>query len=273
MPYDDDGLPLDEVGPWAKEKHERLRQYIDVSREARRKFVVGAGGATYIDLYCGSGRAIIRDTGEKIDGSPLVAFKAARDGGVPFSEIYIADASEELCRAAKKRLIAIGCTPRADWREAEATVRAIIRQLNPYGLHFAFLDPFNLQDLPFSVFETLSKLKRIDVLVHVSVQDLQRNLHSYIRPGDNRLERFAPGWRDTVDVGRPQHAVRAAILTHWASKIEALGLPPAKHAELVSGISRNQRLYWLVLAARHDLARQLWNTIRSPKRQGDLFGD
>lgn len=28
---DEDGLPLDEVGPWAKEKRERLRKYVDLS--------------------------------------------------------------------------------------------------------------------------------------------------------------------------------------------------------------------------------------------------
>ena len=98
---DDDGLPLDEVGPWAKEKHERLRKYVDITRATRRKWVYGSGGATYIDLYCGTGRAIIRGTREKIDGSPLVAFKSARDGGIPFSEIHIADSSEESCRAAE----------------------------------------------------------------------------------------------------------------------------------------------------------------------------
>ncbi len=272
MHYDDDGLPLEEVGAWAKEKHERLRQYVDITREARRKFVEGPGGATYIDLYCGSGRSLIRDTGEKIDGSPLVAFKTARAGGVPFSEIHLADDSEEFCRAAEKRIIAAGGTPTTEVGPAEQTVIRIVKRLNPHGLHFAFLDPFNLQDLPFSVFETLSKLKRIDVLVHVSAQDLQRNLHSYIGPSDNRLEQFAPGWRVAVDTRRPQHAIRAAILEYWAAKIEALGLPPAKHAELISGTAKNQRLYWLVLAARHNLARQLWGKIRSPTRQGDLFG-
>ena len=55
MPLDDDGLPLDEVGAWAKEKHERLRRYVDISRGARRKFA--RGGTTYVDLYCGTGRA------------------------------------------------------------------------------------------------------------------------------------------------------------------------------------------------------------------------
>ena len=102
---DDDGLPLDEVGAWAKEKHERLRKYVDISHGARKKWVHGSGGATYIDLYCGTGRAIIRDTGEKIDGSPLVAFKSAQESKVRFSEIHIADASEESCRAAEQRLI------------------------------------------------------------------------------------------------------------------------------------------------------------------------
>jgi hypothetical protein len=54
---DEDGLPLDDVGPWAKEKLERLRKYVDISRAARRKFLHGSGGATYIDLFCGSGRS------------------------------------------------------------------------------------------------------------------------------------------------------------------------------------------------------------------------
>jgi three-Cys-motif partner protein len=119
---DDDGLPLVEVGSWAKEKHERLRQYVDITREVRRKFVEGAGGATYIDLYCGSGRAIIRDTSEKIDGSPLVAFKSALDGGVPFSEIHIADESEEFCRAAERRISNAGGAPKTDVGKAEETV-------------------------------------------------------------------------------------------------------------------------------------------------------
>lgn len=272
MIFDDDGLPLDEVGPWAKEKHERLRQYIDITREVRRKFVEGPGGATYIDLYCGSGRSFIRDTAEKIDGSPLVAGKSAQESGVPFSKVYLADASEDLCRAAAKRLATVGVKAETFVGPAEQTAGQIVERLNLQGLHFAFLDPFNLQDLPFSVFETFRKLKRIDLLIHVSAQDLQRNLPGYIRVGDRRLDKFVPGWRAAIDTKRPQIVVRAAILEYWTKKMQAMGLPPAKHAELISGAARNQRLYWLVLAARHDLARQLWNKIRSPTRQGDLFG-
>lgn len=267
---DDDGLPIGDVGPWAKEKLDRLRKYVDISRAARRKFVQGSGGATYIDLFCGAGRSVIRDTGERIDGSPLVALKCARDGGVPFSEIYIADVSKEGGEAAAKRIHAAGGSAHVEIGRAEDTAARIVERLNPYGLHFAFLDPYNLQDMPFSVIETLSKLKRVDMLVHVSAQDLQRNLHSYTRPGDRRLESFAPGWRKAVDFHQSQKAIRAAILTFWVSKLAALGLPPARHAELVSGTTKNQRLYWLMFVSRSEFAKGLWDKIRNLSGQGDL---
>jgi three-Cys-motif partner protein len=267
---DDDGLPLDEVGPWAKEKHERLRKYVDISGAARRKFVEGTGGASYVDLYCGSGRAIIRDTNEKIDGSPLVAFKCAHEGRASFSEIYIADVSEDSCRAAQKRLTALGASVITEVGEAEDTAKRIVRRLNPYGLHFAFLDPYNLQQLPFSIIEEFAGLKRIDMLIHVSAQDLQRNLDIYSSAEESPLDRFAPGWKEAVDLKQSQAATRASYMAYWASKMEALGLPPSRRAELVSGTTRNQRLYWLVFVSRSDFAKNLWDKIRNVSGQGEL---
>jgi three-Cys-motif partner protein len=266
----DDGFMVDDVGAWAKEKHERLRRYVDISRAARRKFVEGSGGTTYIDLYCGAGQSIIRETHETIDGSPLIAFQCARDGGVPFSEIHIADVSEDRCRAAQQRIAERGGVASVEVGPATETAARIVKKLNPYGLHFVFLDPYNLENMPFSIIEAFSKLKRIDMLIHVSAQDLQRNLHNYTKPGDHRLEKFVPGWREVVDLRQSKQAVRAAILAHWASKMHELGLPPARHSELVTGSAKNQRLYWLVFVSRSDFAKGLWDKIRNLDRQGDL---
>src|SRR2546430_2104153 len=82
-----DGLIVDEVGQWATEKHERLKKYIDASRGARAKFLPpnNDGGASYIELFSGPGRSLIRDTTNFIDGSPVVAYKAARASGARFS--------------------------------------------------------------------------------------------------------------------------------------------------------------------------------------------
>lgn len=271
MLRDDDGLPVNEVGPWAKEKHDKLRRYVDVSRAVRRKFTEGFGGATYIDLYCGPGRAVIRGSKESIDGSPLVAVKCARDDGVPFSSIHIADVSESDCQAAAQRLSAEGATAQVEVGPAEETVSRILNGLNPYGLHFAFLDPYSLQQLPFVVFEKLARLRRIDLLIHVSAQDLQRNLDSYVSPGDDRLERFAPGWRSSVNPNQSQPALRASILSYWADMMTTIGLPPARRSELVLGTEKNQRLHWLVFASRNEFAKKLWDKIRVTSGQSDLF--
>src|SRR3954463_6268276 len=76
----DDGLIVGEVGPWATEKHDRVRRYIDASRGARAKFLAptGTGGASYIELYSGAGRSVIKDTNQFIEGSAVVAFNAGR---------------------------------------------------------------------------------------------------------------------------------------------------------------------------------------------------
>jgi three-Cys-motif partner protein len=269
---DDDGLPLDEVGPWVKDKHDRLRKYVDISRAARRKWIEGSSRcATYVDLFCGAGRALMRDTDERVDGSPLVAFKSARDGGVPFSEIHIADAAEDRCSAAEHRIRRAGGSAISYVGTAEQTAAQVMERLNRYGLHFVFLDPFNLQDLPFSVIKAFSGLKYIDMLIHVSAQDLQRNLDAYATLEDGPLERFAPGWRRVVDLKQGQQATRAAVIAYWASQIEALGLPPVARPELVTGPTKNQRLYWLVFVSRSDFAKGLWDKIRNLSGQRELF--
>ena len=268
----DDDLPVDEVGIWALEKHERLRKYISASRGARRKYLppVGTGGATYIDLYCGSGKAVIRDTGQEIDGSPLVAFKCARDGNARFSEIHIGDADAAKRSSAAKRIRALGSVAIEHEGPAERAIASVANHLNPSGLHFAFLDPFSLQDLPFSVIRELSRFQRMDMLIHVSAQDLQRNLHSYVKNGDERLETFAPGWRKIVSTTQSQQAIRAGLMNHWLSSIRALGVSPAEGIELVSG-ERNQRLYWLVFVSRSDFATGLWEDIRQVSGQAKLL--
>ena len=59
-----DGLIVDEVGPWAEEKHLRLKRYIDLAKGARAKFIPprGSGGASYIELFSGPGRLALQSS-------------------------------------------------------------------------------------------------------------------------------------------------------------------------------------------------------------------
>lgn len=260
---DERGLLVENIGPWATKKLKIVTDYIQASGAARRRYL--RSGAAYIDVFCGPGRSRIRTTGQFIDGSPVAAFKKAKGSLAPFTSINISDADPELLATTEKRLSALGAPFQATPGPASSAMPKIVEALNKHGLHFAFLDPHNLGTLSFDLFESLAKLKRIDIIVHVSLSDLQRNADRYTSAAYDQCEKFAPGWRDHVGTDKNQGSLRAAILQYWSDKVMNLGLPRAEHCELIRGTQR-QRLYWLILLARHELAHSLWSKISSSAR-------
>jgi three-Cys-motif partner protein len=171
--------------------------------------------------------------------------------------------------ALENRISVLGGTANFYNEAADVAVDRVVYALNPAGLHFAFLDPYNLENLPFSIIKKLAKLPRMDMLIHVSVFDLQRNLRRYLQDG-RVLDAFMPGWRTAVDVNRSDLAVRTDLLHHWLGLIRDLGTTPADGIELVSA-TRGQRLYWLVFVSAHQLGRKLWDDIRNVNVQDRLL--
>lgn len=266
----DDGLPAEEVGVWVKEKHDYLCRYIDISRGTRAKYLgTGKAGATYIDLFCGPGRCKVRDTGEWIDGGVVAAWKKSREGGAPFTQVFIGDLDTQRREAAATRLCQLGAPVVEIDGAAASAVQQVIARLNAYGLHFAFLDPFNLEALDFGIIDALSKLKRIDMLVHVNQMDLQRNLVSNVMSEESVFDTFAPGWRNKVNVVRGQQEIRQRVFQYWRDQVASLGVWPSADMKLITG-SKNQPLYWLLLAAKHDLAHKFWATASNVEGQGKL---
>jgi three-Cys-motif partner protein len=256
----DDGLIVEKVGRWAVNKLKILTDYVYASGGARKNFA--RPGTAYIDVFCGPGRSLIRDTTKFIDGSPVAAFKRALESPGRFTSINVSDADDELLAVAEKRLNAINAPVRPVAGFASAAMPKIVQSLDPYGLHLAFLDPHNLGTLSFDLFEQLAKLKHIDVIAHVSLSDLQRNADRYADEDYDQFDKFAPGWRDKVGTDMNQEALRRGLIQYWSDKVMALGLPRARHCELITG-DQGQRLYWLILLARADLAHQLWEKISS----------
>jgi three-Cys-motif partner protein len=270
---DEDGLPREIVGPWAREKYARLAKYVDISRAVRSRWVgTGKAGASFIDLFCGPGKARIKDTTEVLHGSSLVAWLESIRTTTGFTQIHVADADDRLVSAASTRLRRAGAPVLSEAGPAEKTVDLLVPKLNKFGLHFAFLDPYNLGALPFDVIRKLAQLERMDILIHVSVQDLNRNLLRYVSKANSVLDTFAPDWRQHVDTERSIDHIRGKLFEHWRSLLRTIGMSTAEAAELVVG-SRKQPLYWLAFAARHKLALEFWERIRhlEPKRQNDIL--
>ena len=252
----DDGLPAEKVGSWAKEKYEYLRRYLDISRATRNKFLTGKSkSATFIDIFCGPGRARVKETGEWIDGSAVAAWKISQEGGAPFSDMYIADIVDQRRAATVERLNRLKAPVRELTGSAVDAAAEVAKTINPYGLHFAFVDPFSLGALDFKIIQSLARLKRIDMLIHVSAMDLQRNLGTNLGPDGSIFDSFAPGWREKVDLARPPQAVRQQFVEYWRDLVAGLGKRPSTRMKLITG-SNGQRLYWLLLAAENNLAHK-----------------
>ena len=273
LPASPDGYPIAEVGPWARDKLTILEQYIKISRHARAKYTRRTE-ATYVDRFCGPGLSRIRGTDEYLPGSPVVAFDAAQESGVPFNRLFISDSDANNVDAARGRLEDKGAIVTAVAKAAEVAIDDVARQLNPHGLHFALLDPFNLFDLPFVIIEKLlTSFKHIDLMVLLSTGDLQRNFRKdYLSSSNATLDRFAPRWRENVRTDdADDETVRQRIVDYWFSLLTAQNVPPSTKMHRAKN-SMNVTMYWLVFASRADIANKVWAAAQNYIRQPTLPG-
>lgn len=97
-----DGLPARDAGAWTKEKLYYPKRYAAafmVAMATKRRQGKWAELA-YIDQLSGPGRCRIRDSGEEIDGSPLLAL-----GVTPsFDRFHFSDVSRRNVEALEKRI-------------------------------------------------------------------------------------------------------------------------------------------------------------------------
>lgn len=260
------GLPVLDTGEWSREKHALLRKYIDASREARRKWK----SRCFIDLYCGPGRVRVRGSNVETDGGAVLAWRESVRMNTAFSQIVIGDISPDSLNACEKRLNALHAPFISLQGPAEQTVDDVLRKVPERGLHLAYLDPFNLGDLPFSVIEKLAGFKNIDIVVHFSVMDLQREIELDFDRDASRFEVFAPGWRNLIDVRQMSKLeARVKFVEYWLELVNKLGFSCSRERPLITN-SKNGPLYRMMFLMRHRLAEKLWNDI-AKSDQGDLF--
>jgi three-Cys-motif partner protein len=259
-----DGFRREIVGSWAQDKHKRLRHYIDISSAARRKF---EGNSSYIELYCGPGRSRIKDQPTLIEGSAVAAgLEGIRRA--PFGHLHIGDIDPVNTDACRARLAQLQITNVSTYvGRAEETAATIVRGLSKSALHLAFLDPYSIEALPFAVIRALTSVPRMDILIHVSLMDLQRNVKQLMRSG--ALSHFAPGWEAHIDTRLRNDQLVLAAFSHWRMLLRELGLKVSDNVERVTG-RKNQPLYWLVLAGFHPLANQFWDEVSNTEPQARL---
>jgi three-Cys-motif partner protein len=267
-------LPVDRnpdgkgVGPWVPmDKHRLLTEYLHGTREAWK----GWPQRVLIDPFCGPGRIAVEGETVTRDGGSVAAWRELKAAGAPFTQVLIGDIEPEKAQACAERLGALGAQVQAFVGPAVETVPRMVAAAPRGALCLAYVDPYCLNLLDLNMLQQLATL-RVDLAVHFSTMDLQRNIVLELAKDRKRLEPVAPGWQtavlaDTLGVKQLQRA----FFAHWLDQLRALGFAYSKAMPFIRN-TRGAAMYRLVFLARHDLPLRIWTDV-ARDRTGDLFGD
>lgn len=255
------------VGRWVPdEKHLYLTQYLHATRKARAKF----RQRVLIDPFCGPGR--IQVVGESFtrNGGSVAAYRQSVASGSPFTRILIGDIEAERVRANQLRLAAAGATVQGFVGPATETVDAMIKAV-PFGaLTLAYIDPYNLEHLSFSIIERLSKLQYVDFAIHFSLMDLTRNIDMELDPQRDRFDHALPGWRSRVPTDElSKSSLPGWFFSAWCSAMRDLGFKVSGQMPQITD-GKGRTIYRMVFLSRHELPDRIWGDI-ARSRNLNLF--
>lgn len=256
------------VGKWVpQQKHVLLAKMIGGTRGARAKW----SNRVLIDPFCGPGRIQVKGETFTRDGGAMVAWRQATEHKVAFTKVLIGDLDAERVLACQARLRALGAPVQAFVGPAAETVKAMAGEVTGRALCLAYIDPYNLEQLSFSIIDELAKLKNIDFAVHFSTMDMNRNVDMELDPYRARFDDAAPEWRTKLEhqtLSKSQ--LPQAFFAYWRSLVEQCGFKFSREMPLVTN-DQNRPIYRLVFFSRHGFPNGIWDDIaKSPNLEFDF---
>jgi three-Cys-motif partner protein len=272
----DDGLPMRSAGKWAEEKLDYLRRYIDVfetSMRSKWRF------RNYIDLQAGPGKNYIKETGEVLLGSPLVALTTK----YPFTGYHFIEFDADLAEALETRCSASTVFKQVHIKTGDCNhvVDTIVNELKTkehLSLNLAFLDPEGLE-LHWSTVARLASIKRMDLIVNYPQGGLNRYMALAIEDDDETAVDLFFGSRDWRHIYSGWQVSRGSglhrqLIDLYLSKLKALGYTDLRRDDevedepLIRNSKRRAPLYRLLFASKHPLADNFWHDVT----RRDVYG-
>ena len=276
-----DGLPVRESGRWTEEKLVYVAKYAGafMTAMAPKRTSRQWSQLVYIDLLCGPGRGVERESGIEFDGSPLRALNI-RPG---FDHLFFSDLSQRNIQTLRQRI------PRNDVHRV--TVQAgdchdiaarIVKDLSTRTLGLVFVDPEGFE-VAFSLFKTLAG-RRLDVLfLFPGGIGIRRNLAAFARRPTSPMDRFWGDrtWRDLprakLAAGRELNSEELLTLDYpWVlafrAKMMNLGFFYQDESDPVFRNEKNVPMYHLLFFSRASAGLALWRGIKqiAPSGQRSL---
>jgi three-Cys-motif partner protein len=220
------------------------------------------GGAAFVDLFAGPGRCRLRESGQIINGSPLIALANAK---APFTKVILCELDDENVAALQART-ASATGIKIIRGDCNAVIDDVIAETPPYGLNVALLDPFRAGDLQFTTVAKLAAVRRMDLIIHYPTMDLKRNVGR-----DRRTANAFVGSDAAGGIAAPAEV--AGGIEKLKTNLVAYGYTGKQVRSIPIRNTKGNILYHLVFASKDSKGDSIWNSIvkRESGGQGNLF--
>lgn len=271
----DDGLQVRDSGPWAQAKLDYLNRYINVFETSMRN---KWPRRNYIDLLAGPGKNRIRETGEILLGSPLLALTTQ----FPFTSFYFVDKDPDnvsalTTRASASALVSHVKTYTGDCNVVVNDIVAELKRVERESLNLAFLDPEGLE-LSWATVSRLASIKKMDLIINYPRVGLSRFMKKAAESElDTGIDRYFGDrtWRDLYkEHQRASHfPLHRHLINMYKEKLKTLGYEEVRLDDELGDepLMRNKKqapLYHLLFASKSSLGVEFWRAVT--KR--DVYG-
>lgn len=273
LPEDDD-LPTRSFGKWVAEKLYYLKRYIAMFETSMRERPWR--GRNYIDLFAGSGKCYVSETGDFHLGSPLLALTTE----YPFTNYFFADSDTENITILQKRCSASPVSANVQYfvGDSNTKVHEIVSKIANIdqqfirgqwpSLNLAFLDPDGLE-LEWKTVSALAQIQKMDLIIHYSQNGITRNLEQcYNSQEETIIDRFFGDdkWRGIFQQSTSLTKIHRQLIDYYKAKLQTLGYVDVRDAEtggepLIRNTKRNAPLYRLLFASKHKLGHDFWKSV------------
>jgi len=272
----DDGLPTRETGKWARVKLDYLARYIAVFESSMRdKWPL----RNYLDLLAGPGKNRLRETGEILLGSPLLALTTK----YPFTGHHFVEYDPANAQALSQRCMASDARARIQVHTGDCNVLvdqvvADLRRDERRSLNLAFLDPEGLE-LQWTTVAKLATIRRMDLILKYPQGGLNRLMRqAYDANTETVVDRYFGGdsWRTIYAqwLKTRRSGLHRQLIDLYRDRLRMLGYAEVRGDDevgdepLMRNAKRNAPLYRLLFASKHPLGKEFWHSVT----RRDVYG-
>jgi len=251
-----DHLPVLPIKHHTKGKLTILRKYLPALTKILRS-KVPTRPRYYIDFFAGPGRCL-DESGDICDGSPFVAVKTTPS----FSNFIFVDIDQAYCNALRRRLEKIS-NINVIHGDCNEVVHEVLSMMNTHDPCFVFLDPFGLE-LKWRTIETLSKKRRIDILINFPIGAVHRSMG---KKGAEHTVSECLGCDEWKNIRGRGYPARIRLRDLYIEKIQQFFQyisPKLVYTQ------NNVPLYYLIYGCHFSVGKKIWEDITKPLKQKSL---